>query len=261
MATLTKVQLAEQALAQAKDEEKLNYRKQELESLISDYKGKCIATHTFNRYSNAGHKSAVYYEDFYIENGEVFSRHWCINLSKCDSYYKVRAKEITYQKHVYVKQLTGQNEYSASYNLYSGYSYFKHEIPLEKFMYLWEVAEEANVIISQAFNGKIPEVKDEWISQGDHTDEERISSFLKSIGVEMIDLKDYPKAHSVLEYCTLPLFDRCRWLPKQYAKKILKHQISLWEKEKSSMFITSRVIETLDSRINIIKEFILTLNL
>ena len=43
MATLTKVQLAEQALAQAKDEEKLNYRKQELESLIRDYKGKCKA--------------------------------------------------------------------------------------------------------------------------------------------------------------------------------------------------------------------------
>lgn len=255
MSTLTKVQLAEAALKEAQEQEKLEYREKELNDLIKDYKGKCFATNTFERRSNAGSKSAVYYERFFIEDGEIYVIEWNLRLSKFDSAYKVRASEINYSKNIYKRQIT-DGKYDAHYNLDSGYSCFKHEIPLEKFMYLWEVAEEANILITGAFNGKIPEVKDEEISQAEHGYEAVIESFIKGLGLDMIDLKDYPAAHAVLEYCTLPLFDKRRWLPKPYAKQILEFQISLWEKDKESVFATQRSIDVLNSRVRTIKDLI-----
>jgi len=255
MSNLTKVQLAEAALEEAKKQEQLEDRKKELNDLIEAYKGKCFATNTFERRSNAGNKSAVYYDDFFIEDGEIYVIEWNLRLSKFDSTYKVRAGEINYSKGIGKRKLTG-NKYNAHYNLDDGYSCFKHEISLEKFMYLWEIAEEANILITEAFNGKIPEVKDEWITQGEYGYEAVIESFIKGLNLDMIDLKDYPAAHTVLEYCTLPLFDKRRWLPRPYAKQILEFQISLWEEDKRRLFATARGNDALDYRIKTVNSFI-----
>jgi hypothetical protein len=149
-------------------------------------------------------------------------------------------------------------EKEIKYNLYSGYSQFRKEISLEKFKELWEVAEEANIIIKNHFNGKLPELKEEWTTQGDFISESTIEQCISDMGIEMIDFKNFPHVHHVIEYRTLPMFDKRRWLPKPYAKPILEWQIKQLEKDCNSIWATGRRYEALQNEIKILKDFIKT---
>lgn len=64
---MTAVQQAEIALQEAKKQEKIKYRLQELEQLKKEFEGKCIASHTFERNNKSVSMGANYYENFYIE--------------------------------------------------------------------------------------------------------------------------------------------------------------------------------------------------
>lgn len=250
------VQEAKNLLIQAELEEKLQSRQVELTSLKKDYEGRCFGTHTFERKNQAGGMSALYYESFYLKENEIWVREWGIRASKCDSYYK-KGKYVTqFSRTIYEKQLTGQNKYHASYNLESGYSHYKHEIALSKFMQLWGKADELVIGIEKSFYEVVPELKEELIRQGDFTSENTKDRCLKDMGIEMIDLKDYPEVHRQLEYVILPLFDSNRWLPKIYAKSIISWYITELKEELTSIFATPRTIAWNNNRIKILTEFI-----
>jgi len=250
------VQIAEKALADAKQQEKLTSRLKELKQLKKEYEGKCFGSDIFNRYSAASYRGAVFYEKFFLKEDEIYVVEHTIILSHFDNYYKKSMKQISYNRNINEKKLTGDNEYHASYNLDSGYSRFKKEIPLETFKGLWEVAEEANLIIKNVFKGKLPELQQEQITQGDFGQESTIEQCISDMGIEMIDFKNYPNVHRCLEYRTLPLFDRRRWLPKQYAKPILEWQIRQLQKDCKSEFTTHRRYIALQAEIATLEQFI-----
>lgn len=256
---MTTVQEAKALLEKAELMEKLQHRQKELSELLLQYKGKCFGTHTFERKSQSGLMGATYYEDFYLKDNEIWVREWGISASKHDSFYK-KGKYLTqFSRTMNEKQLTGQNDYHASYNLYSGYSYYRHEISLSKFMKLWESAGELVIKIEESFYENVPELKQELIRQGDSYNEDIISRGVKDIGIELIDLKDYPEVHRVLEYVTLPLFDNNRWLPKIYAKSIIEWYINELKEELKSQFVTTSTMIWNNNKIIILNNFINTI--
>lgn len=253
---MNNVQIAENALANAKKEEKLKYALIELEQIKKDYEGKCFGSDTFERSTGAGYRSATYYEKFFLKEDDVYVLEYTITLSHFDSYYKKSMKQISYSRNINERQLTGSNEYNAQYNLYSGYSGFRKEISKQKFNELWEISEDANLIIKNAFNGKFPELKQEMITQGDSNNEVTIEKCISDMGIEMIDFKKFPIVHNCIDYRTLPMFDRRRWLPKQYAKPILEWQIKQLEKDCADSFTSFRRFNALQEEIVILKDFI-----
>jgi len=255
---MTSVQEAKALLEKAELEEKLQYRQKELSELIAQYKGKCFGTHTFERKAQSGMMGATYCEDFYLKDNEIWVREWGIHASKCDSFYK-KSKYVTqFNRNIYEKQLTGQNDYNASYNLYSGYSHYRHEISLSKFMKLWEIGNELVIEIEKSFYENVPELKQELIRQGDFSNDRTVEQCIKDTSIELIDLKNYPEVHRTLEYVTLPLFDNNRWLPKIYAKSIIKWYINKLKEELNSQFATEKTIIWNNKRIEILTNFINT---
>lgn len=255
---MTTVQEAKALLEKAELVEKLQHRQKELSELLLQYKGKCFGTHTFERKSQSGLMGATYYENFYLKDNEIWVREWGIFASKHDSFYK-KGKYLTqFNRTMNERQLTGQNDHNASYNLYSGYSYYRHEISLSKFMKLWENANDLVIEIEKSFYENTPELKQELIRQGDSHNEDIISRCVKDIGIELIDLKDYPEVHRILEYVTLPLFDNNRWLPKIYAKSIIEWYINELKKELESQFATERSMIWNNNKIRILNNFINT---
>lgn len=253
---MTTVQEAKALLEKAELEEKLQYRYKELSVLKKEYEGKCFGSHTFERRSQAGSWGAIYYESIYLEDNEIWVREWGLQASKCDSFYK-KGKYITqYNRNIYERQLTGQNEYNAAYNLYAGYSHYRREISLSKFMTLWEIADELVIEIEKSFYKNAPELKQELIRQGDSTNEKNIERCIKDTGIELIDLKDYPEVHRILEYVTLPLFDNHRWLPKIYARSIIEWYINELKEGLKSPFNTSRHTYWIYEKVELLTNFI-----
>jgi len=248
------VQLAEKALKDALAQEKRDSRLRELKSLQEAYEGKCFGSDLFERSSAASTRGATYYEKIYLHEDEIYVQEHTIRLTHLDSFYKKSMKQISYSRNIHVRQLTGHNSYHADYNLYSDYSFFRKEISLETFKSLWEAAEEANIVIKNAFNGK--GLRTEVITNGDSDHEREIEKCIKDTGIDLIDFKDYPEVHSCLEYRTLPMFDKRRWLPKVYAKSILEWQIQQIEKDCESEFITQKRYEHNQKEIKIIRKFI-----
>lgn len=249
------VQQAEANLAIVKKKEQLKYRSKELKELIEAYQGKCFGSHTFERNSATAYMGAVYYEKFFLKEDEIYVLEHTLSCSHLDGFYKKSMKQISYNRNIYERKLTG-NKYNANYNLYSGYSNFRKEIPIEKFKELWEIGEEANLIIKNAFNGKSPELKQSRITMGDSNYEDSINKCISDMGIEMIDFEKFPKVHSIIEYRILPMFDKRRWLPKQYAKPILEWQIKQLEKDCSDSWCTTRRYDSLQYDIKTIQEFI-----
>lgn len=252
---MSKIQEIEKALEDAKKEEQLKYRLLELEQLTKNFLGKCFGTHTFDRNHAAAHMSAVYYERFYIEGNEIYVIEHKISLAHMDAHYKKSMKHIKYDRNIHNRVLSG-NEYNAQYNLQPGYSNFRKEISFIKFKELWECGEEANIIIKNAFRGKFPELEMEWLSQGDHDTEREIDNCISEMGIEIIDFKNYPIVHRVIEFRRLPLFDRSRYLPKLYTSPILKWLIKKLKKDAASPFTSYRKRDSLLEDIQILQNFI-----
>jgi len=246
----------EKELQAAKDLEYSQYRQRDLDELNKSSLGKCYGSHTFERANASQHMGAVYYESFFFKEKDIWVRQWSISVSKYPSIYKTNKNSINYNRFIYEKQLTGTNDYNASYNLFNGYNYYRKEISFDKFMQLWNASEDASLMIKDSFTSIAPELKMELIRQGDSTDEDRLEKGIEEIGLDIIDFKKFPKVLNVLEYRTLPMFQERRWLPRIYAKQILEYQIKLLEKDNQGMFATERVINHNNWCIEIIREFI-----
>lgn len=244
----------EQKLEKAKQQEHLNNITSELNELIKNYKGKCFGTHTFDKYHAAATMSAVKYEKFFIKEDKIYVTEHIIRLTHLDAHYKKSMKQIDYSRNINTRQLSGYNSHNAHYNLSSGYSYFKKEISESTFKSLWESGEEAAVIIKSAFKGNV-DVK-EWITQGNHSEESQIEKCIKDIGIDLIDFKDHPEIYRVIEYRTLPMFDRRRWMPRIYAKPILEWLVSQIEKDLHDPWYSLKRIKTLQEEVSTIKNFI-----
>ncbi len=250
------VQEAELALKEAKKQEKLAYRLKELEELVTTFQGKCFGSHTFERRSSAAYLGATYYEKFFLKDYEIYVLEWGLSLSKLNCFYKKDKNQIAYNRNIHERKLTGTNDKNASYNLYSGYSFYRKELAFAKFMELWEVGEDANIIIKNAFDNKLPNLKTETVTQGDFGYEASIETCIKDMGIEMIDFKLFPHVHNCIEYRTLPMFDKRRWLPKLYARPILEWQIKQLEKDCQSPFCTGSRYSSLQSEIKLLQDFI-----
>lgn len=152
------VQQLEKALADARKQESVNKIESELANLNKEYGGKCFATHTFTERSRASYKHAIYYERFFIKDGNIFAATMTLSLSSYDSHYKASSTNINYSRSADTRQLTGQNDYNASYNLDHGSWRGKKQISLDTFMTIWNAGRAVSQMLKDVFNGKTNDI-------------------------------------------------------------------------------------------------------
>lgn len=256
-----KVQEAKDLLAKAIEEERMAGIQSQLEELKAAYEGKAFGTHTFERKSKAGYRQLAYYEHFYLnERGEIMVKEWHIyNQKYANSINNLFDGNIQITRNVYNKQLTRpDSQTNAKDNLYCGYSFQRKEIPLQKFMQIWEATDQANTIIEESFASKIPDLQTPQIRQGDYSDEDKIQNRARELRLDLIDVTQFPELFEVVKYKTLPLFDHNRWLPRIYAKAILDQEIQHLQGEikRSSPYSYERTAAFNNKQIKTIQEFI-----
>ncbi len=246
----------EKELAEAKKQEYLVKRIKELEEIKKEYEGKCFGSNLFNRMHKSRYFGAVYYEKFFIKENEVWVTQWTLSGSRYPSFYKSETPTYQLNSHIYEKNLTSKDsDYSAIYNLFNGYSFYRKEISKEEFMSLWSAARECYLIISDTFK-KSPQLEIEDVRQGDHSNEQTIDRVIDELGLDIIDLKNFPKMFWIFEYKTLPMLQNGRYIPRIYAKQLMEYTIKQLEKEKKDMYSTVRSINWCNERISTIKQFI-----
>lgn len=250
-----KIQQLKKELEEA---EKLQERERsikEMEELKVAYEGKCFGTHTFERKSAALYMGATMYEKFYMKEDKIYVLERNISISRCDNVYKPSKSDISYSRS-YHERCLSDDKYNTFYTLYNGY--YRKEISVEKFEQLWTGVEDCNLIIKELFETKTPELRMELIREGDSNDEDRIEKKIDAIGLDIIDFKLYPPVHRQIEYATLPMFQDRRWMPRIYAKSILEYYITELRKEQQDSWISTRMYNTLEYKIGVIREFINT---
>lgn len=246
----------EKQLNEAKVAEKLKYLQGELDIVKKEYEGKAFGSHTFERHSSAANLGAIYYERFFIEEDKIYVIEHSFGISKHDAYYKPSKTDIGYRRSINKRCLT-DGKHNASYLLYSGYSHYRKEISVAAFKKMWEGTEEVYETIKSLMSTNVD--KQELIRMGDSNNEDEISLCIRDMGLEFIDLKNYPKVHSALEYKRIPMFDRNRWLPKQYAKPIIQWVIKQNNIRRKDNWTTTRVENALKYENEVLTDFILTL--
>ena len=234
---MTEVEAAEKLLKQAKLEEKTNRQFKELTQLKEIYEGKCFGSHTFTKANSAAYTGAVYYEQFYIKDNEIYVTEWVLNSSR----YKLNNKSskilTSFSRTINENRLTGEgNSYNASYYLSASNSYCNKPIPKEKFMQLWETSENLIREVEKEFTKKLPELRTEFQRLGDERAESTMETIIKLANIEVIDLNAFPIIQRCLEYTTLPFFESKRWLPKIYAAQLLNGYVKKLELENLSTF-------------------------
>jgi hypothetical protein len=254
---MSQIDILKKQLEDAEKEEKLKYLLKELSDVKSEYEGKSFGSHTFDRKHSANVMGAIQYEKFFIKEDKIYVLERSIHASKFNAVYKPSKTDINYSRHYYERCLT-DGERSASYNLYSGYTHFRKEISNEIFEQLWNGTEECHLVVKGLFNSKLPEIKMEWISQGDHRNEETVESAIKTLDLDIIDFKLFPKVHNCIEYHTLPMFQDRRWLPRIYAKTILEYHIKNLKKRQADSFTPGRIVNALQHEIDTVTNFIKT---
>lgn len=253
---MNRIQELEKSLEQAKKEQYLENRLRELEDIKKAYEGKCFASNLFSRFAKTRHFGAVYYEKFYIKENEIFVLEWKLSSTKNPAFYKTETTTYGINSHIHEIQLSGNNDYNASYNLDSGYSFYRKEITLSQFTSLWKASKDCYLVIKDAFKN-YPELEIEDVRQGEHQDEQSIEKIALELGMDIIDLKQYPKIYGIFEYKrNIPMLQNGRWLPKIYAKQILKYIIEDFTKEMHDPWATSRTIVYNTEKIAHINEFI-----
>ena len=243
----------EKQLSEAKAAEKLKYLQDELAGVKKEYEGKAFGSNTFERHSSAAHMGAIYYERFFIEENQIYVIEHSIGISKHDAYYKPSKTDITYRRSISRRSLT-DGKHNASYLLYSGYSHYRKEITVAAFKKMWDGTDEVYEVIKSLISSNVD--RQEMIRMGDSTNEDEITLCIKDMGLEFIDLKNHPKVHSALEYKRIPMFDKNRWLPKQYAKPIIQWVIKQNNKRRAEKWTTPRIDNALKYENEVLQNFI-----
>jgi len=246
----------EKELAEAKKQEYLVKRIKELEEIKKEYEGKCFGSNLFSRLHKSQYFGAVYYEKFFIKEGEIHVIEWNLRGHRRPAFYRSETPTYDIASNIHEKQLTFEdNNYSASYNLYSGYSFYRKEISQKEFMSLWTAARECYLIIRETFK-QSPQLKIEDISQRHHSDEQTIDNIIEELGLDIIDLKNYPKMFWIFEYKTLPMLQNGRYIPRIYARQLMEYTIKQLQKDMEDILATPRSIHYCTERIRNINQFI-----
>lgn len=257
---MSKILELEKQLAEAKEAEKLASLQKELEQVKAEYEGKCFGSHTFTRRSAAVLMGAVHYEKFYIKDSKIWVLERSFHLGRHDNVYKSSKTDISFARNYYERCVFGEenNNYHASYNTFSGYSFYRKEISLEKFEQLWNGVNECEQIVKSVVETNAPELKIEAVAQGDFNNEDRIDVAIKELNLDAIDFKDFPKVHHHIEYATLPMFQDRRWMPRIYAKQILQYHVKKLVERQQDSWTSSRMHNALQFEIDVINNFINT---
>ena len=250
------INILEKKLAEAKQQEYLNKRIKELEEIKKDYEGKCFGSNLFNRMHKSRYFSAVYYEKFFIKDNEIYVIEWTLVGNRYPAFYKSETSTYQLNSFIHEKSLTSTDStHSASYHLFSGFSFYRKEISKKEFMSLWAAAKECYLIIKDTFK-QSPHLEIEDISQREYSNEQTLERIISELNLDIIDLKQYPKMFWIFEYQTLPMLQNGRYIPKSYAKQLFEYTIKQLEKEKNDSYSSFRTHNWCQERINAIQEFI-----
>lgn len=255
---MSKIDELKRQLQEAEKAEKLEYLQKELKLVQTEYENKCFGSHTFTRKSVSSLMGAIHYEKFFIRDSKIYVHERAFHLNRYDSTHKVNKTDVNFDRHHYERVVYGDegNNYTASYNTFSRYSFYRKEISLLQFELLWSGLDECNQIIKSLFENNLPDLKTESISQGNHDSEQRIDDSIKIIGLDIIDFKNYPRIHNYIEYVTLPMFQDRRWMPRIFAKQILEYHVNTLIKQLNEPLISSRIFNAVQSEIEVINNFI-----
>jgi len=250
---MSNIQELEKQLAQAKEKEKKDSLIKECESVKLEYEGKAFGSREFKRNSKSASDHAIYIKEIYIgirtmgSEQAILADIWSVAINRYDGNYNYSRSRDTEM------QLSSKDT-NVSWNIYQKLPWLKKEIPIEKFMSLWDAGLQHERIIQDALKSNLGEYQ-EMITQGDHGNEAKIEKAISTLGLEIIDVqKEYPKLWEEIKYCNLPMFQNQRWLPKQFAKDVLLYQISLWEEDKRSLFSGFKNINWRDRQIKVIND-------
>lgn len=229
---MTNVETAEKLLKQAKLEEKIALQSKELAQLKEAYEGKCFGSQTFTKTNTATYTNAVYYEQFYIQDDEIYVTVWKLNTTK----YKLSNRPgkilTSFSRNISENRLTGESyTYNSAHYLTSSHSYCTKPIPKEKFMQLWETSENLVIATEKEFTKELPELMTELQTLERERAESTMETIIRLSGIEVIDLNKFPIIQRCLEYTTLPFFESKRWLPKIYAAPLINGYIKKLELE------------------------------
>lgn len=252
---MNKIEELKRQLEIAEKEKLLSYRQERLNSLKKQYEGKAFATHTYERKNKARIMGAVFVERIFMEGTEIYSIVWRISINRYASIYKYATPTCNYTTYVNKNQLTNDNREDFESALGFGYSMFRKEITKQKFFQLWELITASTKQAELDFYKEAPEIEMELERQGDHSDESKLKKDYSVLGIDVIDLKDYPEMYRLLEYVDLPLLHHNRWIPRIYAKQVFELYIQKLKKERRESY-SPRTVAWCDARIKTIIEFL-----
>lgn len=253
---MNQIEQLKKQLQEAEKSQHLEYLQKEFETVKKEYEGKCFATNTFERRNASASISATHYEKFFIRDDKIYVLTRYVSAHRHDAFYKKSKTDCGFSRHHSETCLT-DGEHNASYNLYHGWSFFRHEISLDLFEQVWSKGGECYDLLNELFKAKLDHTRNNAITQGDHGKECQIEKGIEELKLDMIDFTKYPEVHRMIEFCTLPLFQEHRWLPTISAKQILEYQISKWEKElREERWLSVQQSSTLHNRISTIRNFI-----
>jgi hypothetical protein len=246
----------EKELEEAKKQQRLVYLQKELQELKLQYEGKAFGTHTFERKNKSSFNYARFYEKFWIEEGKIKMLSWNITITRMGKNYAFSQDSLSFDrsKKETVSEHNGRN---AKYNLI-GYDFgAKKEIPVSRFMKLWEYGEITSIKLNEAYTTIVEESPFDLLRIGSSNDEKILADAFDYLKLDVIDITQYPKVFSVLQYKHLPFLQEQKYLPRIYAKQILEYQIKLWQEEKNQTWRSYD--DRYDKWIEVIKDFIKTI--
>ena len=252
------IQQLQKKLEEAKKQDLLNQKIKTLSELRNQYEGKAFGSRTFERASKSPYDSAVFFKSIYMEGDKILVDEWYINRYRMGKDYKFSSLTYSYSRGRRPDQcLTSdhKNEYAV---IHDKLPYHYKEIPVDKFMNLFNSCSDADISISRSFES-IQEGYTDLIMMGDSTNESRIQKGISIIGLDIIDMFEHKKVWEEIKYSDLPMFQNQRWLPKLYARKILEYQVELWRAEQRDAWCSIRSYNALQYRIEAITPFIQSL--
>lgn len=258
---------SDQLMQQAKElerQERLAEEDKDLKKIKELYEGKCFATSKFRQKSKATSHDAIYI--YKIERllehkhataaGTIVCYYQQISLFKDVDWRTEKHSNIRYSCGNYTTHLN--NDRGIFINMYSLIDR-KKEIPYSTFYELYNAGEVSNLLIEDAFNGKIQLEVEKTI--GDDNNQSRFEESCKIANIELIDLEKHLPLLSIIRYAKLPGYVEDRFLMKILAKTALETKIKLNNKEINNVWCDHRERERYEKEIEVLQKYISKLNL
>jgi hypothetical protein len=244
----------EKELEEARAAEKLKNEDAEIAQLVAAYVGKSYSSSMISQGRRNKWNHAISIDAICREGKDVVCKYKSVTYGKTP--YN-GAFQVQYTRGTYAETLNSDT-YNLSYRM-NNLTYRLKEIPTSLFESLFQVGDEVEPIISDAFQGKLELQIEKTI--GDAGTQRDFEAAYSACGIELIDLEKYPKLLRTITYARLPGFFEGRYLVKQFAKQALEYQISSNKERMSCVLCSERIYKALQFENKIIEEHILTLNL